>query len=135
MVGISYHSNIARLLSFGEEPQAKMTIRQFMWAEFVMTFVQSAMQSSIMPDVLSNIPSNIGELWRFLTQEKDVPGMSDTKYLRPLFANKAPEDSIEPTIANNPLLAPEDLSMLNKKRLFERILNARLAKLRASPGS
>lgn len=61
-----------------------------MWAEFAMKFVQSAMQPDITPDVLSSIPSNLRELWRFLTQRKEVSGISDTKHLRPLFANKSP---------------------------------------------
>lgn len=101
------------------------------WAEFAMTFVQSAMQSNLKPDMLSKIPSNIQGLRWFLLQRKIVPGMSDPRYLAPLFANKLPHESIIPHVVRQ--TTPAEKEVLEGKRESDSRRNAILARTMQNP--
>jgi Putative amidoligase enzyme len=96
------------------------------WAELAMTFVQSAMKSIITPDLLRRIPPNIRGLQWFLLQDQAVEGISDPRYLAPLFADKLPHASVTPLLY---LQTPADIiPMLERKIEDDRRRNAMLAR-------
>ena len=101
------------------------------WAELAMTFVQCAMQSNVTPGWLSKIPSNVESLQQFLLQEKEIPGMSDPRYLSPLFAGTGPKQTIQPRIVRT--LSPEEKAMLRRKRDSDNRRNSMLIKIQQAP--
>ena len=103
------------------------------WAELAMRFVLSAMRSNVTPEFLRKIPPNIHGLHWFLRQVKAVEGVSDPRYLAPLFADKLPQASIPPPLY---LQSPPDLiAMLERKAEDDRRRNAALAKSLQVPSS